>query len=129
MNLVVKYSLFCIISTIANILGQELSIQLYSDFGGVLLSVLVGTGVGLVVKYVLDKKYIFAYHTKDLGHDSKTFMLYTLMGVFTTVIFWGTEFAFDHIFETKEMRYVGAVIGLSIGYIIKYQLDKRFVFT
>ncbi|NDE35784.1 MAG: GtrA family protein, partial [Gammaproteobacteria bacterium] len=25
--------------------------------------------------------------------------------------------------------YLGAVIGLSIGYLTKYQLDKRFVFT
>jgi putative flippase GtrA len=27
------------------------------------------------------------------------------------------------------MRYTGAVIGLAIGYIIKYLLDKRFVFN
>ena len=26
------------------------------------------------------------------------------------------------------MRYLGGVIGLMIGYIIKYQLDKRYVF-
>jgi hypothetical protein len=27
------------------------------------------------------------------------------------------------------MRYIGGVLGLSIGYYIKYQLDKRFVFV
>jgi len=26
------------------------------------------------------------------------------------------------------MRYVGGVIGLAIGYYVKYQLDKRYVF-
>jgi hypothetical protein len=26
------------------------------------------------------------------------------------------------------MRYLGGVIGLAIGYLTKYHLDKRFVF-
>ena len=50
------------------------------------------------------------------------------MGVFTTAIFWGTEYAFHLIFTTDAMRYIGGVLGLTIGYYIKYQLDKRFVF-
>ena len=50
------------------------------------------------------------------------------MGLVTTVIFWGFEFGFDHLFETREMRYLGGIIGLAIGYYAKYQLDKRFVF-
>jgi putative flippase GtrA len=51
------------------------------------------------------------------------------MGVLTTIIFWAIELAFEHIYQTKEMRYLGGIIGLAIGYIIKYQLDKRFVFV
>jgi putative flippase GtrA len=50
------------------------------------------------------------------------------MGVVTTAVFWGFEFGFDHLFGTREMRYAGGVIGLAIGYVAKYQLDKRFVF-
>jgi putative flippase GtrA len=50
------------------------------------------------------------------------------MGLATTAIFWSVEFGFDRIFGTAHMRYVGAVIGLAIGYIVKYYLDKRFVF-
>ena len=30
--------------------------------------------------------------------------------------------------DDRHMRYVGAVIGLTIGYMTKYQLDRRFVF-
>jgi hypothetical protein len=26
------------------------------------------------------------------------------------------------------MKYMGAVLGLAIGYVTKYQLDRRFVF-
>ena len=84
--------------------------------------------MGLVVKYILDKRYIFRFRARDAAHDGKTFVLYTLMGLATTLIFWGFEFGFDHIFETKEMRYLGGIIGLAIGYLTKYHLDKRYVF-
>ena len=50
------------------------------------------------------------------------------MGVFTTLIFWGTEIAFDAMGDEPWLRYLGAVIGLSIGYVTKYYLDRRFVF-
>lgn len=116
------------IATATNIGAQELVIRTYSGSYDVLLSVIVGTGVGLIVKYVLDKRYIFRFRTRNVAHDSWTFVLYTVMGLATTVIFWGFEFGFNHVFATKEMRYVGGVIGLAIGYLTKYHLDKRYVF-
>jgi len=45
------------------------------------------------------------------------------------VIFWGFEIGFNYIFTNPQAKYVGAIVGLSIGYIIKYFLDKKFVFT
>ncbi len=128
MQLLVLYVLFAIISTIANIASQEIAIRIYHDSYGVFISVVIGTGVGLVVKYLLDKKYIFKFKVESLKHDSHTFILYTIMGLATTVIFWGMEFGFDYYFQTKEMRYLGGVIGLAIGYWIKYHLDKKYVF-
>lgn len=129
MKIALIYTIFAAIATAANILAQELSLRIYAAEFAVTLSILVGTAVGLVVKYGLDKKYIFQYQTQTLAHDTRTFYLYTLMGVATTVIFWGLEFGFDALFGSKEMRYLGGVIGLAIGYYIKYQLDKRFVFV
>ena len=64
-----------------------------------------------------------------MAHDGQTFALYTLMGIVTTFVFWGFEFGFDYLFQTRPMRYLGGVIGLAIGYYVKYQLDKRFVFV
>jgi putative flippase GtrA len=87
-----------------------------------------GTLAGLVVKYILDKKYIFYHMPKNKKEDGIKFLLYSLMGVFTTLIFWGFEIAFDYLSDHKNAKYLGAVIGLSIGYIVKYYLDKRFVF-
>jgi len=129
MKLVFNYTLFAVFSTVANILSQDISIQIYSGAYAVYLSMIVGTAIGLIVKYLLDKKFIFRFQVRNAAHDSQTFVLYTVMGVVTTVIFWGFELGFDYLFGSKEMRYLGAVLGLGIGYVIKYQLDKRFVFV
>lgn len=127
-KLAMSYAIFALIATAANIAAQDLVIRLYTADFAIVISVIVGTAVGLVVKYLLDKRYIFRFRPRNSAHDAQTFMLYSIMGVVTTVIFWGFEFAFHAIFATKEMRYLGGVIGLAIGYITKYRLDKRFVF-
>ena len=129
MNTIIKYIIFALIATAVNIGAQDAVIRNYIGAFDILISMVVGTGAGLVIKYVLDKRYIFRFHTRDVAHNGKTFALYTLMGLATTVIFWGFEFVFDHFFETKEMRYLGGVIGLAIGYLSKYHLDKQYVFT
>ncbi|WP_421780375.1 GtrA family protein [Kiloniella litopenaei] len=128
MNLLVSYSLFAIVATIANIASQDLFLRAYSGPFALVLSVGVGTAVGLVTKYLLDKRYIFRYRTSGMGHESKVFMLYTMMGFLTTAVFWAFEFGFHFIFDDKMMRYLGGIIGLGIGYWIKYQLDKKYVF-
>jgi putative flippase GtrA len=50
------------------------------------------------------------------------------MGVVTTAIFWVAETAFWLTWGTDLAREAGAVIGLSIGYVTKYLLDRRYVF-
>ena len=127
-KLAINYAIFALIATAANIGAQDLVIRTYSGAFDILASVVVGTGVGLVVKYILDKRYIFRFRAISVAHDTQTFALYTVMGLATTMIFWGFEFGFHQIFETKEMRYLGGAIGLAIGYLTKYHLDKRFVF-
>ena len=38
------------------------------------------------------------------------------------------EYAFAAMTPDGRYRFVGATLGLGIGYITKYQLDRRFVF-
>jgi putative flippase GtrA len=123
------YALFAAIATLANIGSQALTVAVYHGPYAIPLSVFVGTGVGLLLKYVLDKRYIFRFKSTGLGHDGRLFVLYTLMGLVTTAIFWGAEYAFYAFFGTAQMRYVGGTIGLAIGYFSKYRLDKRYVFV
>ncbi len=122
------YTLVSAFATVANIGTQALVIWLYVGSYAIEISVLLGTAVGFPIKYVLEKKYVFYFKADNLGHDTRLFILYGVMGVFTTAIFWGIEFAFHHLFGTDAMRYLGGAIGLTVGSFIKYHLDKRFVF-
>ncbi|WP_196141070.1 GtrA family protein [Aliikangiella sp. G2MR2-5] len=125
----IKYTLFAVIATAVNLIFQFFSFYLYTGAGTLYIGMFVGTGAGLVTKYVLDKKYIFYHQPESKAQDLKKFIAYTFTGVFTTVIFWGTELAFDYYIQHPSAKYVGAVLGLSVGYISKYLLDKNYVFT
>jgi putative flippase GtrA len=125
----VKYIIFAVVSTIVNLLFQKLSNILYDGFLSLYIGMCVGTLAGLVTKYILDKKFIFYHEVETKSEDAKKFFLYTLMGVFPTIIFWGMEIGFDFLFKTENARYIGGAIGLGIGYTTKYFLDKKFVFV
>lgn len=128
-KIAVLYSLFAVLSTAINIGSQMLSIWIYKGPLAVEISILVGTAMGLPLRYLLEKRYIFNFTSKNLVHDGKLFVFYSAMGVITTLIFWGTEYAFHLIYDTDFMRYLGGIIGLSIGFYVKYQLDKKYVFV
>ena len=123
------YAVFATLATAVNIGSQACVIWLYHGVYAVPLSILVGTAAGLPVKYVLEKRHIFGFESDNLAHDGRMFALYSLMGLFTTALFWVVEWAFHTAFGTDAMRYLGGAIGLTLGYVIKYHLDKRFVFV
>lgn len=125
----VLYTFFAVLSTVINIGSQILSIWFYKGPYSVEISILVGTAAGLPLRYFLEKRYIFDFTSQNLAHDGKLFIFYSAMGVITTIIFWGTEYAFHLIYDTDLMRYLGGILGLAIGYFVKYQLDKKYVFV
>ncbi len=136
-SLVFLYAVFAAIAIAVNLGTQRLVVLLWEWIAPQLglpiawefvLALLAGTGTGLLVKYALDKRLIFAFVTRSARHNIKTFILYSLMGVATTVIFWGFEFAFENLVAFSGSRYVGGFVGLVIGYTSKYLLDRRFVF-
>lgn len=127
-QLIIRYIAFAIVASFANLLAQRIVLYINDTYIYFIMAVAVGTLVGLVVKYILDKYWIFYDLSKGVKAHSKKFMLYSMMGLLTTVIFWGFEAAFWIIWKTDFTRELGAMIGLSIGYIIKFNLDKRYVF-
>ena len=126
--LATRYTLFAAIATGVNIGTQYISSALYAGSFELPVAMVLGTATGLVTKYLLDKRWIFFDRTSSLRGHSVKFTLYSAMGVVTTIIFWGTEVMFEALSDDRHMRYVGAVVGLSIGYVTKYYLDRRFVF-
>ena len=126
--LIVRYAAFAMLATAANLLVQRVVLHFGNSAVLFATAIAAGTLVGLVVKYVLDKRWIFFDQQGGLKSHGRKFSLYTAMGLVTTAIFWGMETAFWLIWRTDLMRELGAVVGLSIGYVVKYNLDRRFVF-
>ena len=126
--LAIKYAVFALISILFNLLFQYLSFALYEGFLSLYIAMFFGTIAGLIAKYILDKKWIFHHTPANKKDDAKKFFLYSFMGIFTTIIFWGTEMAFYYLSSHPDAKYIGAIIGLAIGYTIKYYLDEKFVF-
>lgn len=127
--LIIRYATFAMVATVANLATQRAVLQLGETGTHFAVAVGGGTIIGLIIKYLLDKRWIFYDFETGVKSHSRKFSLYTAMGAITTVIFWGLETAFWLMWRTDVMRELGAVIGLSIGYIIKYNLDRHFVFT
>ncbi len=131
MQRAIIYCVLAVLAILANLLVQELTLRFFSAvLGSAALfgAMLAGTVAGLVSKYGLDKRYIFGFQAASALENGQTFLLYSLMGGITTCLFWVVELGFHYVFGTPVMRYVGAVLGLSAGYLLKYQLDKHFVF-
>ena len=126
--LVVSYIAFALIAAAINIGSQWLCLREYGGPLALTLAMGVGTGSGLVTKYLLDKRWIFRDSGGGVANHSRKFLLYALMGAGTTALFWLTEAVFDALSQDGQLRFVGAGIGLAIGYVAKYHLDRRFVF-
>ena len=124
----IKYTLFAIIATLFNLLFQYISFSLYSGFGSLFVGMFCGTLVGLFIKYYLDKHYIFYHVHNSQKENAKTFLLYSFMGIFTTLLSWGIEYSFDALWVNELSKYIGAIVGQILGYVTKYNLDKKYVF-
>jgi putative flippase GtrA len=129
--LALLYTAFAVLATLANLAVQRLVLMGPMSGGAMAYALALGAGTlaGLVIKYWLDKRWIFRDPARGPGAHSKRFSLYALMGVATTAIFWGAETVFWLAWQTHTARELGAVVGLAIGYVVKYRLDRRFVFA
>ncbi|MEL6531896.1 MAG: GtrA family protein [Pseudomonadota bacterium] len=125
-SLIFRYGAFAVIATLVNLAGQELVLLLGQGAALVALAVVFGTGLGLVVKFALDKRWIFYDRSPK---QAQQFSLYTVMGIATTAIFWATVAVFIWLWDSDLARIIGTILGLTVGYVVKFNLDRRFVFT
>jgi putative flippase GtrA len=134
MGLAGLYAAFAAVATAANLAAQALAGLALGLAPGALgpdywLALAFGTGVGLVVKYLLDKRWIFRDRSTGVAAHGRRFTLYTVMGLVTTAVFWGTQTLFVLIWPGRAALLAGGALGLAIGYVVKYRLDRRYVFS
>jgi putative flippase GtrA len=143
----IRYSIFAALATGINLLVQLLftlagralwaeKVLPFSVFHTTVLAgdavywtaLVAGTGAGFLVKYVLDKNFIFHHRSVSAGAGVATILLYGVTAVITTLVFWSVQWAFTLWGPEEFWKYVGGLCGLIPGYLLKYVLDKRFVF-
>ena len=125
-QLILRYAAFAVLATLTNLGVQRVALAVSP---WLLLAMVAGTLAGLVVKYLLDKHWIFFDTAKGAAAHGRQFLLYSTMGVATTLIAWGAESGAWALWGTDLAREAGAVVGLTLGYIVKFRLDRAFVFT
>jgi putative flippase GtrA len=126
--LAIRYAILALVAILTNLIAQDLTSRLITGHVGFVVSLTVGTMAGLLIKFWLDKRYIFHFRARTLSHDGATFLLYAVTGIATTALFWSVEIACQLFFDSVALRYAGGAAGLALGYAIKYALDRRYVF-
>jgi putative flippase GtrA len=142
-----RYAAFAALATAANLLTQWLftalgralwpdAMLILTVFGFMIpageavfwAALAAGTAAGFLLKYLLDKNFIFHHTPPTAGAGLATIFLYGVTAVITTLIFWGVQYLFTLFGPEDFWKYAGGVCGLVPGYLVKYFLDKRFVF-
>lgn len=128
-SLALRYALFAALAAGTNTGVQCLAGLSAEGPWSLYLRMAAGTAAGVIVKYLLDKRFIFYYTPPSRRQEAFKFLLYTSLSVVTTAVFWVTELLFHELLAFEGSEYLGAALGLTLGYTLKYRLDKRFVFT
>ena len=129
MNKKVLYIFFALLSSGVNLGVQKVVDRWIPGSEDLIYCMICGTIAGFLIKYFLDKVYVFEDRIQSKSTELKKFSLYTFMAVWTTLIFMLVEFLFDFFLDHPQARYLGGALGLGIGYALKYYLDSRFVFS
>jgi len=115
----IKYSIYFVIAILINLLFQYLLDLFLKGVFQVYISIAAGIKAGLFIKYFRDKKYIFSFQIITFKTDFLMFVLFSVMGIATTIIFWGTELVFFFYLSFCSAKHIGGLPGFSVAYYIK----------
>jgi len=92
-----------------------------------LIGSIAAVGITYIIKFFLDKYIVFKKSNLKLKETSQEFLKYFGFAILTTIENVGIQFLLTNFFYTQLE--VSFIVALSIGYITKFFLDKKYVFT
>jgi len=91
-----------------------------------LVGSIVAVGITYIIKYILDKFFVFQKKEVKVKETSMEFLKYFGFAIITTIENIGIQFLLTNFFFTPLE--INILIALSIGYITKFFLDRKYVF-
>ena len=76
---VILYIIFAAIATTANLSIQRVILSINNTSLYFIIALFLGTLIGLLIKYFLDKNWIFLDNTRGLKSQSRNLSLYAIM--------------------------------------------------
>ena len=92
-----------------------------------LIGSIAAVGITYIIKFFLDKYIVFKKSSLKLKETSQEFLKYFGFAILTTIENVGIQFLLTNFFYTPLE--VSFIVALSSGYITKFFLDKKYVFT
>lgn len=91
-----------------------------------LIGSIVAVGITYIIKFFLDKFIVFQKNQKKLKQTSVEFLKYFGFAILTTIENIGIQFLLTNFLNTPLE--IGFIVALSIGYLTKFFLDRKYVF-
>ena len=111
--------------------GVEIIQLLYCSTASIDMPEFIGSiaavGITYIVKFFLDKYYVFKKSSLKAKETSQEFLKYLGFAILTTIENIGIQFLLTNFAHTPIE--ISVIIALSIGYLTKFFLDRKYVFT
>ncbi|MFW9872434.1 MAG: GtrA family protein [Candidatus Thorarchaeota archaeon] len=91
-----------------------------------LIGSIVAVGITYIIKFFLDKFIVFKQTEKQLKQTTIEFVKYFGFAILTTAENIGIQFLLTNFIGTRLE--ISFIIALSIGYLTKFFLDRKYVF-
>ena len=110
--------------------GNDFTQALYCSTNPINMPELIGSivavGITYVIKFFLDKYLVFKKTTLKIKETSQEFFKYFGFAILTTIENIGIQFLLTNLFNAPIE--LSVVVALSIGYVTKFFLDRKYVF-
>ena len=91
-----------------------------------LVGQVLAVGITLIVKFLLDKVFVFKTKGKIKG-TSEEFVKYLLLSILATIYNLAIQFILSNFFGVPML--LSALISLSTGYLLRFPLDYKYTFS